>query len=305
MKERTKVTRTTIAVFSPTPAIDERRNFVETMPPKKSNKAQDDFKPRGIMELPPELRDDAPKKPAGVDASPVVSPRPSPRWGAELPPVLDLMGNMSLTEEAAVIGGVGGEGGASPPPAVSTEEADAVAAMLAADVPPSAALVAMDSAARGTAMADALARLLADGLDGEATALGVRCHAAASVLTWQGACVHAGNMFTTLAAPPHTHARARTHTHTHTFATLYRRRKQRGGGGGLRRVRQGIRRDFAVEVWRDCGAQCGACRPRKPRPLHRGLARRAGTHVQVGLIWPTFGAKGCMSMAALGISVSY
>lgn len=75
-------------------------------------------------------------KPKSVDQSPIVSPRASPRWGAELPPVLNLteLSDDPLNESS------------QEQQAVSTEEADVAASNAVEDKPVSADLLAMSHA---------------------------------------------------------------------------------------------------------------------------------------------------------------
>mmetsp|Transcript_52087 Transcript_52087/g.103476 ORF Transcript_52087/g.103476 Transcript_52087/m.103476 type:complete len:468 (-) Transcript_52087:173-1576(-) len=114
---------------------------------------------------------DWPRK-AVVDSSPKISPRASPRWGAELAPAMDLAA-LSLDDDAsdataagAASSSGGGVGGSEA--VLSTEAADELASQAEEDKPAAPELVAMkDPAARKEAIEDVLGRLLAEGLEGE------------------------------------------------------------------------------------------------------------------------------------------
>ena len=89
-----------------------------------------------------------------VDASPVVSPRSAPRWGKDLPPVLEL-DTTPAAQASSAAASAGDSGGGSSTCASgggggggSTEAADALAASAVWQQAPNAALVAMEPGAR-------------------------------------------------------------------------------------------------------------------------------------------------------------
>ena len=129
--------------------------LISLIMPKKFQGQKMDLseKPRGVKAMPEGFLNAPPPPPAATknpmgktDASPIVSPRSAPRWGQDLPPILDL----NSGSEPAPADGEASEGA---PPEAKAEEA-----------PASAELVAMGPEERAAAVADALARLLAEGM---------------------------------------------------------------------------------------------------------------------------------------------